>query len=191
MEHYELKADEVLLYHGPVTVSDKKKGGKAQIPAEVYLTNVNVVLTVTEKHFLAKSTFTTQTYPVSTIKTYEETAQVIHKKAEVELYFVGAELFLTFPSKKEARIFTDKALRLITGNNKLVRGVKKAKKAITETEEGLDIDLTAAAVSTAKFAGQVALGVAGEETTKSAGIVAKLLTRKKKNKTDGLPAPKK
>ncbi|MBR2617202.1 MAG: hypothetical protein IKC56_03085 [Clostridia bacterium] len=192
MEHYELKADEVILYRGSVTVSDKKTSAKAQVPAELLLTNHNVVLIVTEKHFLAKTTFSTQTYPVETIKFYDGSAQIIHKKTAVDIYFVGVELFLLFPNKKESRAFADKALRLVSGENKVVRGVKKVKKAINETNEGLDIDIQSAVVTTAKFAGQVALGVAGEESaSKSANIVAKLLTRKKKAKTDSLPTPKK
>ena len=192
MEHYELKADEVILYRGSVTVSDKKTSAKAQVPAELLLTNHNVVLIVTEKHFLAKTTFSTQTYPVETIKFYDGSAQIIHKKTAVDIYFVGVELFLLFPNKKESRAFADKALRLVSGENKVVRGVKKVQKAINETNEALDINIQGAVVTTAKFAGQVAMGAAGEETTKSAGIVAKLLTRKgKKKETESLPTPKK
>lgn len=76
-------------------------------------------------------------------------------------------------------------MRLLSGNSKLVRAVKKVKKEINETEEALDVDITGAA----KVVADVALEVAGATTGgKQAGKfskgIAALTTAIKKKKEE-------
>ena len=98
---------------------------------------------------------------------------------------MACEKFIKFPNKKEATTFHDTVMRLLSGNSKLVRAVKKVKKEINETEEALDVDITGAA----KVVADVALEVAGATTGgKQAGKfskgIAALTTAIKKKKEE-------
>ena len=94
--------------------------------------------------------------------------------------------FLDFFKEKYAKEFCDKALKLISGYSKFVRGVKKTQKAVKETNEALDIDICEIAKNGVGFVCDVAL-TAGSSTTAKGGMkittaIAKVISRKNAKK---------
>jgi len=172
MENYILKSDETVLYRGEVIVMpDGKSDAKNAKKGDLLLTNFNIVI-ITRTKKLLKTVTDVEIYSTSEVKTYDESVQVIRHKTIVDVYLKTGELFLDFKREKEARLFCDKALRLISGESKLVRSVKKVKKEIRETDEALDINIEGAVVKGAKFAANVTVGVASLD---GAGKKAKFL----------------
>ena len=102
--------------------------------------------------------------------------------------FKTAEIFADFCEEKCAKEFCDKALKLISGNSKLVRGVKKTQKAIQETNDALDIDIAAIAKTGAAFACEVALtsgaGEAAKGGSKISQVIAKAITSRKNGRKE-------
>lgn len=195
MENYKLKSDETVLYRGSVELlKDGKKDTKAKkATSELLLTNYNIVVTTTTKKMWNEIVENVE-HKVSDIKVYKDSSQVIRKGSIVEIYLTSGELFLEFPSGKEAKDFTAKALRLATGNSQFVRGVKKVQNEIKETNEALDIDVVDIAKKAAVVTGNIVVEVAkttpvGSATSKM-GIIAKvLLGGKKKENALQIEAP--
>lgn len=185
MDYYKLQNDEVVLYHGPISLitSDKQRGNCER---EILLTNLNFVIVSKTKQLLKKERVDVEVYDAKTIKFYRDRPHIIQKKTIVELYFIETEKFIEFPNKKEAGIFCDNALRVTSGKSKLVRGVQKVKKEIAETNEALDIDIVQIAATTARVALGVAANVGSYEDagkkTKFIGRIAQSLTGKGKEK---------
>ena len=141
MENYILKSDETVLYRGSVVVMpDGKSEAKNVKKADLLLTNFSIVI-ITQTKKLLKTVTEVEVYRTADVKTYDESVQVIRRKAVVDVYLKTGELFFDFKKEKEAKLFCDKALRLISGESKLVRSVKKVKKEIKETDEALDINI--------------------------------------------------
>ena len=192
MENYILKSDETVLYRGSVVVMpDGKSEAKNVKRGDLLLTNFNIVI-ITQTKKLLKTVTDVEVYRTSDVKTYDESVQVIRRKAVVDMYLKTGELFLDFKKEKEAKLFCDKALRLISGESKLVRSVKKVKKEIRETDEALDINIEGAVVNSAKMAAAITVGVAtvpgvGKKTKILGKIAETLLGEKNKNKTEALP----
>ena len=172
MENYTLSTNETILYRGKATMlHDGKTGKKETKNVDLLLTNLNIVLFEETKR-LFKTVSETTTYSVSDVKIYDETIQVIRRKSVVDIYLNCGELFLDFEKEKEAKLFCDQALKLISGNSKLVRSVQKARKAIKETNEALDIDVIDIAKKTASLACAATVNVASVE---NAGKKTKIL----------------
>ena len=184
MEHYQLENNEVILYRGNVflLLDGKTKTTKSLKKEEIYLilTNLHIVIDKTTQKFLTKKVDTI-VYDTQTIKKYNDIPQIIQKGAFVDVYLLGVELFLRFPNKQQATQFNNAALRLLTGHSKLVRGVKKGQKAIKETEEALNIDITDAAKTAAYVAVEMATGSTGKKIN-TIGTFAKNFLKKKKEK---------
>lgn len=181
MKHYELQNDEVILYRGKVRLLPD---GKPETPnrflkEEIYLvlTNLHIILDKTTQKLLGKKV-DTLLYDTNTIKKYEDVPQIIQKGAFVDVYLLKTELFFQFCNKRQATQFNNAALRLLTGHSKLVRGVKKGQKAIKETEDALQIDISGTAKTAAIVAVEMAVGSTGKKASAVGTFMKKLFERK-------------
>lgn len=158
MENYILREDETVLFKSRVQmqITSKKK-----IEVELLLTNLNFVF-IRDKKFFSKS-IENEVFDVKNVKIYDATYQIVRKNKKVEIYMIGVEKFLEFPTLKSAKEFTDIALKLVSGYSKFVRGIKKAQKSVKETEDALDIDIKETTKKAVAFAGEVAV-VMGENS---------------------------
>ena len=191
MKDYVLRDDETILFRGSaVLMPDGKKNAKNEEKSDVLLTNLNIVFVVKAKK-LFRTIQEVNVYSVSDVKIYDEAVQIIRRKAVVDIYLKSIELFADFGKEKYAKEFCDKALKLISGNSKFVRSVKKTQKAIKETNEALDIDVVDMAKSGAAFACEVAVGVStlngASNKAKVAGKIADIVLSKKRKEIQMLP----
>ena len=174
MKSYVLSEEEVFLFKGMVAqfYDWKEESSANTYSTELLLTNLNIVLSTDDST-------APQIYPAEQIKIYDEKFQIIRKKATVEIYLKSGELYLKFEQEKDARAFCDKSLRLRSGNSKFVRSVKKAQKAIKETNEALDIDIGKIVKTTASVACEIAATYSGniESGKKLAGKVAGVIQK--------------
>lgn len=169
MNNYTLQENETILFRGSCALMPNgKKNEKASESNDIILTNMNIVLFVKRKKLL-KTVEEVQIFNVLDVKTYDETVQIIRRKSVVDIYLKECELFLDFFKEKYAKEFCDKALKLISGYSKFVRGVKKTQKVVKETNEALDIDIGEIVKSGAGFACEVAL-TSGAPTTAKGGM---------------------
>lgn len=193
MENYVLKENETVLYRHAVFVLPISKKRDEMIPeSELWLTNLNIVI-CTPKKKLLRTVFETEVYSVADVKRYDERVQVINRGKIVDIYLKDKELFLDFKKSGEAKLFSDIALRLMSGESKFVRGVKRVRKEIRETDEALEIDTIGIAKVTAEIAADIAIGVASlpgaGKKVKTIGVMAdKLLNSKNKIKPKEIPA---
>lgn len=195
MENYELQKEEVVLSHAQVVILPNGKESKAKMltktECELLLTNLAFVFTTKQKSLLKKETIESEIYDIKTVKWYNEVPHILIKDKVVEIYFANGEKFVQFRNKKEAKEFTNTALRLVSGQSKFVRGVKKAQKEINETGEALNVDIAGAAKAVAGVAGTVAIGAAemsgASKKAKTLGLIAKAIKGKKNNQKESLP----
>lgn len=185
MEHYTLQDQETVLYKGYVTVKNSEdKISLKNTSAQVILTNLNFVLIIKRKWLFGENV-DTYVHDVKDVKIYDSSPQVIRNKKNVEIYMTSGERFIEFPTEKGAREFTDKALKLVSGYSKLVRGVKKVQKAVEETDEALGINIVAGVKDAAVLAGEIAIeaSAAGSvgRLAKVGSTVARVLFNHKKN----------
>ena len=163
MENYILRDDETVLLASRVKMQTTSK---KSVEVELLLTNLNFVF-IKDKKFFSKNV-EKEIYDVKSVKIYDSTYQIIRKNKKVQIYMIGVEKFLEFPNQKIAKEFTDIALKVVSGYSKLVRGVKKAQKAVKETEDALDIDIKGTTKKAVAFAGEVAIAMG--EASKSPKI---------------------
>lgn len=186
MENYNLKENETVLYRGSaIIMPDGKSDDKNAKISDIWLTNLNIVIfTKVKKMF--KTVTEVESFSVSDVKIYDESAQVIRRKSIVDVYLKTGELFLDFEKEKEAKLFSDKALRLISGESKFVRSVKKVRKEIKETDEALDTNIEGVIAAGVELATDITIGVASVEGAgkkiKMLGKVAESIV-KMKNKS--------
>lgn len=136
MEPYVFKDDEVVFLE---TTVDREEGEEA----ELKLTNYAIVMTWTEKHgrFFNKTVEDMVLfYPLDTIKKFEGAPQIKRDGTEVTIQTIYANEKLDFPSKGEAKEFTEKVYELITGMKMAERGAKKVNGAINVVNTALGID---------------------------------------------------
>lgn len=186
MNNYTLSPNETILYKGPVIdcIDGDYTNDSKRKEAELILTNENIVLIKTTKKLFREVT-DAEIISVSDVKVYDDTVQVIRDKKNVNVYALNAEKFLVFNKEKDAKEFTDKALKLISGNSKFVRGVKKIQKSVSETEDALDVDIT----GTAKQVGKAVVDAAAEAPNvkiRFIGKVAQKVSIKKKSEKAAL-----
>ena len=185
MENYTLKENETVLYRGTaIIMPDGKNNGKDTRKCDLWLTNLSIVI-FTQKRKLMKTVTEVESYDVADVKIYNDSVQVIRRKSAVDVYLRTGELFIDFEKEKEAKSFCDKALRLISGESKFVRAVKKGRKEINETNEALDIDVASVAAKGVKTVAKVASGAAALEgagkKAKFFGMIGDLILNKPKN----------
>ena len=194
MEHYELQIDEVVLYHGDVILLlDGKKAKEStfkKVETELILTNHNFVFITKTKKILKKESLDTEIFAKDTVKFYKESPHILKKGKKVEIYFKGGEKFIEFPDKKQAKLFGDTALRLVSGYSKFVRGVKKTQKEIKETGDALDVDITGVAKSAVGLATEMAIGapMAGKGAVNKISLFAKI-AKKRSDEKKALASP--
>lgn len=194
MENYELQKDEVVLSRAQVVVLPNGKKAKTsslkKTECELLLTNLAFVFTTKTKVLLKKETIESEVYDIKTVKWYNEVPHILIKGKVIEIYFVNSEKFVEFSNKKEAKEFINTALRLVSGQSKFLRAVKKAQKEINETGEALNVDIAGVAKSVADVAGTVAIGAAemsgAGKTTKTIGLLAKAFKGKKEKQPQTL-----
>lgn len=181
MENYNLREDEVILFRGAVAVSSfwKKEAKPTSYDTNLILTNLNIVLI----------SDTLQTYSVEDIKIFNKAVQVIKKKKTVEIYHKTAELLLEFQHDKDAKEFSDKAIKLCGGESKFSRTMHKAM-------ETFDLDINKIAKSTASAArdamvGYVSGGSQGNGLAAKLGAALKSNQQKAKEEKKQLAAAKK
>lgn len=144
MRNYELANDEVILYHGPVTLLPDGKPEEQKLfrkeACELILTNHNVVFLTNVKQLFRKEFVQKDIFGIDMIKYYNEAPYIVREKNMIEIYFFGAEKFVMFAEKKEAKEFANKILKAASGYSKLVRIVKNIQREIRETDKALNID---------------------------------------------------
>ncbi len=74
------------------------------------------------------------------LKTYQEQPQINNNNALIEACFVGGEVFFVLPNKKEAIKLVSIAKQVVTGENKTVREINKAKKNIVAVGNALGVN---------------------------------------------------
>ena len=198
MKNYELANDEVILYHGPVTLlPDGKPEGKKffrREECELVLTNHNVVFLTKIKQLFKKDCVQKEIFGIDAIKYYNESPYIVREKNMVEIYFLGVERFIMLADKKEAKEFTNKTLKAASGYSKLVRIVKNIQREIHETDKALNIDTVGIAKMILGIATTAAIDLSalpvnpskkqGLPPVKVFGAIAKAM---KKNNTPKLP----
>ena len=167
MEHYQLQTDEVVLFHAQASLV---KGGK-KTETEVILTNLYFVFINKTKRFLKKAEIDTERYGAQSVKRYNNVPHIIRKGKKAEVYFPTTEKFIEFATGKEASTFANTALRLVSGQSKFVRAVKKVQKEVRETDDALGTDIVGTTKKAAGLVAEVAVGVGG---MKEAGKKMKL-----------------
>ena len=191
MENYTLQENETILFRGTAIILPDGKKSKNEEEHDVLLTNLNIVLIGKIKK-LFKTVNTVSVHSVSDVKIYDETVQIVRRKAVVDIYLKSGEVFADFKKEKCAKEFCDKALKLISGYSKFVRSVKKTQKVINETNEALDIDVVDMAKGAATFVCEATVGVgtlsgAGKKTKIASKIASTILNKTKKKETQMLP----
>lgn len=134
MENYKLRADEVVLYKGKVSLKGKKGS------TELILTNINLVLINKYTPLFRKEEVTVLEHPVNTIKMYEGVPQVKTKDTTAEIYLLEKEIEVDFNSRMELHQFTNVVVKLLTGDDAVHRGAKKVKDSIALVDDTLGID---------------------------------------------------
>lgn len=134
MEKYLLQQDEVVIYEGDVSIPDSKGTNK------VILTNYNMVIETTIRKLFKKPEIVVETYPVASIKTYNNSPQIKHKGSNVKIFFTNAEVDLNFQSMLAAQKFTNKAIELVSGQSLTSRGSDKVKNMIGLVDQTFGIN---------------------------------------------------
>ena len=134
MEKYQLQQDEVVIYEGDVSIPDSKGTNR------VILTNYNMVIETTIRKLFKKPEIVVETYPVASIKTYNNSPQIKHKGSNVKVFFTNADVDLNFQSKLAAQKFTNKAVELVSGQSLTSRGSDKVKNMIGLVDQTFGIN---------------------------------------------------
>ena len=134
MEKYQLQQDEVVIYEGDVSIPDSKGTNR------VILTNYNMVIETTIRKLFKKPEIVVETYPVASIKTYNNSPQIKHKGPNVKVFFTNADVDLNFQSKLAAQKFTNKAVELVSGQSLTSRGSDKVKNMIGLVDQTFGIN---------------------------------------------------
>ena len=192
MKNHTLRSDETVLFHSEVTLLNegKRVGEPKPILAELLLTNYYLVISYNKKSLFTTTT-ETETYEAKSIKIYDDTVQALRNKKRVDVYLQETELFFEFDKEKGAKLFVDKYQRLITGNSKFVRAVKKTQKTINETNDALGIDVVAVAKGTVSLAAEATMAATVISGGKKAKMLRAVIGTMFKNKSGNeLSAPK-
>lgn len=202
MEHYELSADETVLFKGNVTISGKeeKKGFiQKKREYELILTNHNIVfVSISKGGLLKKESYESEIHPLENLKVYDNKPQVIRRDNSVQVYMTDGELFLDFENDKQAKEFTSKCIKEKSGESKFVRAVKTVQNEYHKTLDALNIDeetVKKVVVGTAKVISKIGSISVQLEKDGNGGKVAKRIasaTRalKKDKETKELPTSK-
>ena len=168
MEHYNVQADEVVLYKGDVIC----KGVSFSDHIELVLTNLFLLFVIKTKKIFSKTEVNVEKYPVSNIKFYNDEPQVKQQGANVEIYLLEGEETVTFLSRAEANKFVTALMDLLTGKTKLQRTVDKAKATVDAMDNTLGINTVGTVKNIFEIGGSIAeifTGKTGKTIKKVAG----------------------
>lgn len=135
MEHYTLQEDEVVIYKADAFTKEKRS---AQI--ELILTNFFFVFIKKTKKLFGKYDVSVETFPIESVKQYNEQYQIRQTDRVVDCYFTNDVKTVEFSSKGQAHKFVSKAIEFLTGKHAFFRGIDKTKKVIGELDDSLGID---------------------------------------------------
>ncbi len=133
MENFELQADEVVLYQGLVTSKNYK--GTLQLT----LTSAKIILE-RDKGIFKKVRELVDMIELSTVKMYNDAAQIKQHSNNVEMQTTMGNITLIFSGMLEARKFTGKAIDAATGTTLGKRVSEKTKGAIDMVDDTLGVD---------------------------------------------------
>lgn len=128
MKNYNLEEDEVVLYKGIITKSEKNY--------DLILTNNNIVFA---------SENAPEIYPTKDVKIYKGEPQVKTKGNRVEIYLKSGEQEFTFQSKLEPYKFLTIIKKLLTGKSAYERSLIGIRNVINITKENLGEEISAIA----------------------------------------------
>lgn len=185
MEHYNLQANESVLYKNHISYSKNRRAS-----CELILTNLNLVIISTTKKAFSKPQTEVESFPIEEIKVYNEVPQIKAKETTVEIYLTSTEFTITFSSMIEAQKFTNTAYKLITGKSLASRGADKVKSAINLVDNTLGVSTVETVKSVVEdgITGSI-LGGIGKKMTKGVRGVTKGLVMSTKI-TETPPEPK-
>ena len=149
MKPYELKSDETVIARYTIkqlvpAIVDRKNMPKP-CSTELTLTNLNLIVSTLVHRRIFRDMRIETVYPLSGVKIYREEPQIKRDGTKIELYHLDGEFFFELADEKEARELTEKIMYLITGDPKLVRGLKKVIKAAEDAGKSLGLDAMALA----------------------------------------------
>ncbi len=161
MEQFILQTDEFELFN----CTAKLLANKKEIDTKVHLTTKRISLVITRTVFLVKKT-EMEDHEINSVKIYNEKPQIKQKGNVVDIYFTDSERRLKFLSKKEASLFVCEALKFLTGKSKFARFVDKAKEAIKDVDETLNINTVEITKNIASLSAKKAGKAIGSAITK-------------------------
>ena len=133
MKNYELLNEEVVLYEGSVT-SNNYKG-----TLNITLTSQKIILEQ-EKGIFKKTIELVDIIELSTVKFYNDVAQIKQHGHNVEIQSITNNIQLAFSGLLEARKFTGKAIDAVTGTTLAKRVSDKTKNAFEMVDDTLGLD---------------------------------------------------
>lgn len=138
MDHYILQPEEVVLFENSIFISESKATN------HLILTNINIVVVSTTKKMFRAEEVSVTTYPVESVKIYNDTPQVSQKNGTVTIFMTSGELKFSLGSTRDATKFVNQMVSLITGKSAAERGAGKVKSAIGLVDNTLGINTTGA-----------------------------------------------
>lgn len=132
MFNYSFREDEALLHNAQIKLDDNDEF------AEIYLTNLFITIIKTSK--TDESLKEVFPYSVAEIKYYNETPQIRHNGLHFDIFFLNTVISFSFLNKKDAKIFVNQTLTLLTGKTAAQRNVDSLNGLIDFIDETLDID---------------------------------------------------
>lgn len=133
MASYELKAEEVVLYDGPVTCKTYKGG------LQLTLTSQKIVFEK-EKGIFKKERELIDIIPLDRVKFYNNAAQIKQKGSVIDLQTTEKNISIVFPGMIEARKFAGKAIDAVTGTTIAKRSSNMIKDAFNMVDDTLGLD---------------------------------------------------
>lgn len=179
MFNYSFREDEALLHNAQIKLDDNDE------LSEIYLTNLFITIIKTSK--TDESLKEAFPYSVAEIKYYNETPQIRRNGLHFDIFFLNTVISFSFLNKKDAKIFVNQTLTLLTGRTAAQRNIDSLNGLIGFIDETLDIDTAGTmkeAVKTVKEKGFFGLlGMKAVSRDKETSKNDKLLEKETKNPT--------
>lgn len=142
MFDYSFKEDEVLLCNAEVLFDSEKQ------KSEIYLTNL--FLTIVKPTTTDDGEKERLTNPVSEIKVYNGIPQIKRNALHFDVFFVNNVVSFDFTNKKDANLFMNAALTLLTGKTTAQRNADAFNGIVSALDEALDMDTKSTVKEAAK-----------------------------------------
>lgn len=142
MFNYSFREDEALLHNAKIKLDESED------IAELYLTNLFITVIKTSK--TDESIKEAFPYSVTEIKYYNGAPQIRRNGLHFDIFFLNTVISFSFFDKKDAKIFMNQTLTLLTGKTAAQRNVDSFNGLIGFIDETLDIDTTSTVKEAAK-----------------------------------------